>query len=243
MRNIKSSLCLAAGFAILPCNVARADDHVVLERIRSYMGTTAPKVATEIWLSDTAVFVEKRDVVTIYRFDLGKIWKIPATRSEYSEEPLTPPDVQETHIKQDSSVHSTGFEYEPEYDWHVTRTDREDTVNGYACRHFLARGEADYAQRSIDMLVANDVPINVIRFYTLYLEYSIDSGWRSLYRTDRQLQECFLMKAAEAVELPIAPTMTFEMTVTKVEATNPPNGIYDLPRGLKKAATGDERNR
>ena len=235
------SVCAAFMITVSPGGHVRADDHVVLERTRTYMGTTSPSSLTDIWLNDRAVAVRKGDKLTVYRFDVGKIWTIAIGKNRYTEDSLASPGDNLASDNGPDAPHEAGFSYTPYYEWTIVRTDTMATVGRYSCRKLVAHGEADYSDATIDMRVTGGVTINLKRFFRRYLTFTSDPAWRTLYRSDTAFfQTHFVMKSALTEEPAIATTIVTETLVKSVEIGEPPPGVYELPKGCARVTTLDE---
>ena len=229
------------GLALLvPWTTLVADDHLVIERTRSYMGTTSPKRTSEIWLGDSAVCIKGGRVSTILRFDLEKSWTVSPGRNRYFEEPLKPPEGDPSPAKRDTNMHTFGFDYEPEYDWIVDTTDRRDSINGMLCRHVVASGDADFAERTVDLWITQDTPIRLGRYFKKCLRYTLGPDWKGLYRAFGELREYLIVRSLETAEPAIAPTIILESRIARAEVATPPDRTYELPAGCTKVDSSDE---
>ena len=216
-----------------------ADDHIVTESSRTYMGRTTPPRATETWLRDGAVAVRSPGTTTIIRFDLKKRWTIVDQNKKYFEEPLEAAAPASSAAK--IRIQEMGFDYEPVFAWTVTETGDTRTINGLACRKVIAQGEADYAEERREMWVAGSVAINLDRHRTLMVERDTDPTMAELSRKSPVLTSGIAMETTIVRTPPIAPEMTWVFRVAKLEGgVTAPAGMYEIPPGYTRAATLDE---
>ena len=67
-------LACAVILSIIASVPVLGDDHVIVERSRSYMGTQWPAMTTEIWSGEASVWMKTGRFVRIVRFDLQRVW-------------------------------------------------------------------------------------------------------------------------------------------------------------------------
>lgn len=223
--------------AIVLFSMAAADDHVIVERMRSGMGMRSPARSTEIWLSEQALYMNSGRFIVIVRYDLQKRWMLSPQTKRFFEEPVTPPEAQ----KKDSvTIHRLGWDYVPIYDWTVSEKQKEELICDQQCKLIVAEGDADYASESIEFWVTEKVPINAERFNERVTAATSDFDWTGLIKVHPGLKRHFIMKITDSKAHPIAPEMTYETKVTKIESAAPPPGIYDIPDGFQKVKSSDE---
>jgi hypothetical protein len=223
--------------AIVLFSMAAADDHVILERMRSGMGMRSPARSTEIWLSEQALYMNYGRIITIVRYDLQKRWTLSPQTKRFFEEPIAAQEVQ----KRDSvTINRLGWDYVPVYDWTVSEKQKEELICDQQCKLIVAEGDADYASESIEFWIAEKVPVNAERFNERVTTATSDFDWAGIVKVHPALKRQFIMKITDAKADPIAPEMTYETKVTKIESAAPPPGIYDIPDGFQKVKSSDE---
>ena len=230
---------LASVCVLLAAVSGRADDHVVSELRRSYMGRTYPAQPSEVWLGADRTYVRDGAVVIITRTDLGKRWTVLPGRKKYLEEPLPVP-VKDKGPAAPVRLQEYGFDYEPRYEWTVRETADSATLGGLACRKYVVRGDAEYAEEVREMWVTESPPIDAKAYFERVVKPGLDPAWAKIYEHHGALRRGLVMKSVTATEPAIAPTTVVEVLVTKLETSAPPAGIYDLPSGLRKVATRAE---
>jgi len=239
--SLKRKLLVTAALAAMAFSVASADDHVVVERTRSGMGMRFPTQSIEIWLNDTALCIRRTRLTTIERYDLQKRWILSPEKKRYFEEPLNGTIEQETG-KDTIGIQRAGWDYTPHYDWTVKETQQLEVVTDQQCRLIAADGDADYSNEFLGLWVTDKAPVDIARFNERVTPNTADFNWHDLIKVYPLLDKCFIMKSINRTEPPIAPEMTYEMRVTKLENTAPPPGTYEVPDGFQKANSMEELN-
>jgi hypothetical protein len=218
---------------------AWADDHIVSELKRSYMGRTYPPQPSEVWIGGDGVYVRTGSVVVISRYDLKKKWIILTGRKKYMEEPLAAFPGRREPAKP-FRIQEYGFNYEPLFEWTVLETAETATVNGFTCRKMVARGDAEYAEEVREIWVTAEAPIDVKVYFERVIKPNLDGPWTKIYESRGDLRNGLIMKSRTTTEPAIAPTTVTEMSVLKVEKAAPPERIYEIPAGFQKVATRAE---
>ncbi len=225
--------------ACLPA-VAPADDHVVQELTRTYMGRTTPPRASEVWMGEDKVCYKEGVVVIILRYDLKKRWTIIVPQKKYLEEDLgaaaapKPPETKPFRIQE------YGFDYEPSYAWTVKKSEETETIDGRKCRKVVAQGDAEYSEEIREMWVTPDVPINFQRYYELVTKPNLDPQWLKIYEETPELKSGLVIKSVYTSEPPIAPTIVIVTKLVKAEIAPPPANIYEVPEGMQRVKTREE---
>jgi hypothetical protein len=237
LRPIPILVIAAAAFAVSSPGALRADDHIVTEMSRTYMGQVSPPRATETWVCDTAAVYRDRGLTTITRFDLKKRWTILDRNKKYFEESLEP----QAHKTPTVRAQELGFDYEPVYTWKVVETGETRDIMGRTCRKVVAIGDADYAEETREMWVAVEASIDLKRYHARITDSDSDPAWTELVRQSPLLKAGIVLESKHVQTPPIAPEMTWVFRVTKLEAgVAPPPGLYEIPAGFTKAASLDE---
>jgi hypothetical protein len=230
---------LVSGSVLLAAVPGWADDHVVSELRRSYMGRTFPVQPSEVWLGADRTYVRDGAVVIITRSDLAKRWIILPGRKKYLEE-AWPVPVEKKGPQAPVRLQEYGFDYEPGYEWTVRETQETATFGGLPCRKYVVRGDAEYAEEVREMWVAESPPIDAKAYFERVVKPGLDPAWLKIYQNHTLLRRGLVMRSVTTAEPAIASTTVVEVLVTKLEDAPPPAGIYDLPGGLRKVATRAE---
>ena len=215
-----------------------ADDHIVEERTRTYMGRTTPPSATEMWIGENMRCYKGRSFTLIHRYDLKKRFIINHRNKKYMEEPIK--ESSEPAEKEKARIQTLGFDYQPVFDWVVSKTDKEKIIDGIPCRLYIFEGDADYAEEKRELWIAQDVSIDLDRYYRLIVEPDLDEEWSKVYEKNPELKHSIALESQIFTENAIAPTMTWNIKVTKIESAGPPEGLYELPEGFQKVETREE---
>jgi hypothetical protein len=218
---------------------AAADDHIVSELKRTYMGRTYPAQPSEVWNGGDKTYVREGGVVIITRHDLKKRWIVLPGRKKYLEEPLAA--AHETKPpSQPARIQEYGFDYRPSYEWSIRAASETATIIGLSCRKYIARGEAEYAEEVREIWVASAPPIDVKSYYEQVVKPNLDDRWLKIYQDNEDLRKGLVVKSRTMTEPAIAPASVIELAVTTVEKARPPGDIYEVPAGLRKVATRAE---
>lgn len=218
-----------------------ADDHVVEERSRTYMGRTIPPRQAEIWIGEASYCYKSRTFIHITRYDLKKKYTINLGNKKYMEEPLEEPSTPAPPEKKVVRIQELGFErITPVYDWIVKKTDEEKVIEGKKCRLIILDGDADYAEEKRELWLTRDVPIDIARYFERIVKPGLDEEWRKVYEAHPELRDSFILESITTTEGPIAPTIVWEQRVKTIEAADPPEGIYAVPEGFTRVETRDE---
>jgi len=219
---------------ITTCFPVFGDDHILVEGTRSFMGHTFPKKVSETWITDNKVYGKTSRFITITRYDLKKKWIILPEQNRYFEEPIEwpiqPDKNKDTPSKQ--NIHEVGWDYIPQFDWIIEKTDQKQDINGWTCQKIIADGDADYEEKTIEIWASKDAPINIERFNNMT---QLDNEeWKNIFETLPELKKLFIVKTKHTNVNDIAPTMYYENTIIKAETADPPQNIYELAEGLEK---------
>ena len=219
---------------MIACFTVFGDDHILVESTRSYMGHIFPKMTSEFWVTNDNVYVKSRRFITITRYDLKKKWMISPEQKRYFEESVDRPvhgdKDKETPSKQ--SIHDVGWDYIPHYDWIIEKTDQKQEISGWECQKVIADGDADYKEKTIEIWVSKNAPINIDRFNNMTL--LADEEWENIFQTSPELKKMFIVQTKHTIVNDIAPTIYRENKLIKAETADPPQNIYELPEGLEK---------
>jgi len=223
---------LAAGFH-LP-----ADDHVIYEATRTYMGRTTPVMTMEYWYSENKAVLISQGRMTIYRYDLGKRWLVLPELKRYFEESL--PASNKGESKDEFRIQDYGFRYQKNYHWRAVETGKTELRNGKNCREVILYGEDDYSEETRQMWLAVYFPVNIPRFFKLFMNAESDPALFSLFEKTPILRQNLLVEGTYSEEPPIAPTIVWNRRLVKAESIEAPSGIYEIPEGMTKVNSLEE---
>ncbi len=218
---------------LLGSGLLQADDHLVRESTRTYMGRTRPPQRSEVWITEGKVRLQFSRVVSILRHDLGVRWTILTEKNRYLEEPLrtTPQGVKAVRIQE------AGFNYEPIYTWRVKDPGTQEVLEGRPCQRLRVEGEADFASESQELWVDRAPGLDMARFFRQVLALELPEDRLALFRGSEPLRTGLVIKSVTTTEPAIAPASVVTSRIIKVEQAEAPAGFYDLPAGCVKVAT------
>lgn len=236
---IAAAVLLGLGTAALAVP-ASADDHILAESRRSYMGRTYPPQTSEIWIGADKVYARAGAVTTIDRYDLGKRWVLNVRTMKYLEEMLGAPVVPEAEDKGPLRVQELGWSYAPSYIWTGKMTGEDKVIDGRTCVKALLTGVAEYAEETREIWLAKDVPIDARKYFQRLIAPGLDGTLARVYGKTSALRDRLPIRSIVTQEPPIAGRTVWENVMTKIETAAPPAGIYDVPPAFVKAANRDE---
>jgi hypothetical protein len=240
MRKMTTAVLLAALAAAVGAVPASADDHIMAESRRTYMGRTYPPQMSEIWIGADKVYARDGAVTTIDRYDLGKRWVLNVRTMRYLEEALGAPTGPEAEGGDPARVQELGWSYTPVYVWTGRLTGEEKVVDGRTCVRAILTGIAEYAEETREVWLAKDVPIDVGRYYRRIVQPALTGTLAPVFAKTAALRDRLAVRTVATQEPPIAGRIVWETAMTRIEAATPPAGIYDVPSAFTKAANRDE---
>ena len=216
----------------------RADDHVVQEFTRTYMGRTIPARTNETWIGEDKYYHKSGNFITITRYDLNKKWIIFPRQKRYLEEPIEKKISNEK--EEPSRIQELGFNYQPEFDWIVRQTEDERIIDGKTCRCTIFEGDADYAEETREYWLTEDLPIDLERYHQVLIDPIEDKYWAAYYQAFPIEKYALPLETKIITENAIAPTMTWNFEMIRVETAEPPDNIYEIPEGYARVNTREE---
>jgi hypothetical protein len=204
------------------------------------MGNTSPKQIRETWIGAGRRAYKVGAFITISREDLKKIWIINTAKKLYFEDDLVTEE-KKPEPPRPFRIQEAGWGYyEPRFEYTVRDGGEEQTINGLACRKYVAEGLADYAQETREMWISRQVPIDLVRYNEKIMYADKEPVWQALFKAFPSIRPALSVRTRVVTEPSIAPTMTWNFELTKIESAEPPAGTYEIPAGFAKAATRDE---
>ena len=226
-----------AGALALPIPLPPPPDlHIVFRSEFVYQASTRA-TSNEWWVSDGTSLARQGDRLSIYREDLGVVWRASVKAGTYTETKLPPAGQSAPPPAADKvDMHTAGYEWEPAFDWVVKASGQSSTIAGRPCREFVATGDADYAEARVSFWACDPVP-GVTRNPTDTVAAPLRSvsAKRMIFDTLAKHGGAWLLAAEEQQEPAIAPTMVMRVRVETLEAATAPPGTFDLPPAFKKA--------
>ena len=238
MRKMITAVLLLALGGAAGAVPASADDHILAESRRSYMGRTYPPQMSEVWIAADKAYARAGAVTTIDRYDLGKRWLLNVRTMRYLEEALGATTAPEAEDGDPTRVQELGWTYAPAYVWTGRLTG--EGLDGRACVKAVLTGIAEYAEETREIWLAKDVPIDVGRYFQRLIAPGLEGTLARVYAKNRALRDRLPVRAVITQEPPIAGRTIWENMMTKIEKAQPPAGIYEVPAAFAKAANRDE---
>lgn len=217
-----------------------ADEHLVIEQTMKYMNRVYPKQVTDLWFSQNSFCIKSGRQVIIYRRDLGKIWNILPSRNKYFESDIAKTDKPEEQANTQVSIHKLGQTYNPQFDWLINPVVANDNISGYDCKKFLINGDADYAETNVEIWGTQKLPFAINDLHKEAFEYIQNEKWNNILKSFPQLKDFIIIKSKETNIAAIAPEMIIEREIAKIESTNPPENIYEIPKGCVRVNSFEE---
>jgi hypothetical protein len=242
MRHQKILCCTliaaATGFPGARCQPEAV--HLLLERSRSTQLISRPPDTTEVWIGENAVVVTTRTESILFRYDLNRLLFLRPSPGVYFESGLDSREQEEQLA--DTSIHTKGWEYTPLYDWTVEDMKEEKTIEGYPCHHYVARGEADYSERTLDLWVTGESPIRLDRYNDrrFYSHIPGDPRSEELLKAFPDLYTSVIVSSHEKFVPAIASETTIDRRIILIERKQPPPGVFEVPGTFKRLETYDE---
>lgn len=236
---IVAGLLLALGMAAVAAP-ASADDHIVLESRRTYMGRTYPPQTSEIWITADKTYAREGALITIERFDLGKRWRLDTRTKVYLEEAIAAPVAAKPKTGAPARIQELGWKYVPDFVWTGGLTKEEKMIDGLACRKAVLTGTAEYAEEVRELWLAKDVPIDIRRYFQRIVQPALSGSLARIFAKTAAFRDRLPLRTTVIQDPPIAGRTIWATALTRVEVARPPDGIYDLPPGFEKAVNGDD---
>jgi hypothetical protein len=213
---------------------ARGDTHAVVESTRLYLDQET-KVTLGYWIGRDRSSRTAAGRTTITRHDLGLVWNLDLEGKSYTESVLRKPEAPPARHSPDMRKLWLDF-YEPEYSWTITDTGERKTINGFDCREFRAKGEADFAEMDAAYWICLTPGIPGAKALHDYFvaQYQGESRLAALLKILEDNPEGFCVYREEAVEPSIAPSTRARTGLTKLEGAEAPPGTYEIPAGFRK---------
>jgi hypothetical protein len=187
---------------------------------------------TEIWKTGDKEYRKFRDRIFITRRDLKKVWMIDLKTKQYTESSLEKPKPPRPRGPKEK-LHNEGYDYKPDYDWIIQKTEEEKEICGLLCKKLLIDGDADFSEKIIELWITDDIGIDFNLYKDLH-KYFQGSEAFALTNKFEELKDQFILKETVRTVDPIASESISEQKYTTVEDIPAPEGIYELPDGLKK---------
>jgi hypothetical protein len=213
-----------------------SDLHIVFRFEFVYQASTRT-TSNEWWVSDGKSAARQGDRLSIYREDLGVVWRASVKAGTYTETkiPVAGQPAPTPLAAGKVDMHTAGYDWEPIYDWSVKASGQSSIIAGRPCREFVATGDADYAEAKVSFWACDPLP-GVTRNPTDTVAAPLRSASAKKMILDTLTKHggAWLLAAEEQQEPAIAPTMVMRVRVETLEVTTAPPGTFDVPPTFKK---------
>lgn len=227
-------------FLLIPAGWVRADDHVMVEMVRTYMGNISKPRQSEKWISAQRVYSRTGGpVATLTCYDLGKVYTIHTGTRRYLEEPL-PAGPKPAAAAEGTRIQEAGFNYEPVFQWEFRDTGEEKVIEGRPCRHFILTGDADYAEEIRHLWITSALPVDLPRYWNHHLRMETTPELAGLYRQHPEIRQGLAQETKILTENAVAPAIEWNIRLILVETADPPAGLYEVPAGYKQVPGIDQ---
>jgi len=209
------------------------------------MANKSQEIIVETWISEKAFCIRNIAMIIIYRADLNKIWRIVPLKNKYYEEEINAFEKKDSEAKGETSIHKIGYNYQPVFDWVVKDTSAAERINNIDCRRVTVQGEADFAQKSIEIWFAKNMKFTINDVYKKMLSYLFikDDDMKKVFNIYKEAFNCLPMKIIETTDNAISPKIIYETEIKKIETADPPAGVYELPKEAVKVNSLEELNK
>ncbi len=188
------------------------------------MGMGGGTSVQKFWYTKDKIRIEspKNDQVTILRFDIEKVYLISPKKKTYAEMSLD--EFRQLAKMGMAMLKQAGAPVK------VRKTGETKTINGYKCYAV----EVDNSGMKQKMWFSKDLKIGK----DLYFEYlkkmpEVAEAAEMIYK-DKEIEGVPVLTETEISVM--GNTIKSTTKLLKIEKTNPPAGLFELPSGLKKVA-------
>lgn len=232
-----SAVFLSAGF-----QSAMADFHLIKETSLEWVdGSRTIKITTEIWKTKDKEFRNTGRKIDIIRHDLKKIWELDPQTKTYTEKPMDKKGpLSPASPFSREGLHNEGYDYMPEYSWTLQSAGDTRTIHGLICRKFVLDGDADYAEKHVELWVTDGIGMN-LKEYGDVRSYFVTLTLTEVEPHYEALKNSWVLSESVSVDPAIAPQRNEDFSVKTIEEADPPDRIYEIPEGYTKSSSKEER--
>lgn len=205
-----------------------------ISNVRNYMNVDRSTV-TEYWSGkDKSCFMTSQ-VKIVTRNDLGARYTINYRTNTYRIDSLGR-EIRGTTQEEVTDIKYAGEYYTPVYEWWEMKELPRDTIGSIPCKHFLARGDADFDMISLEFWVTETEENSVAFMLNNSMIAALGSENKSepafgILNPEKSL---VLMKVIEKVENPIAPPVTTTLSIEVLKRLEPEKGLFDIPENFSR---------
>lgn len=212
-----------------------ADIHIV-KRIRRFSKQSSETISytVDTWIAHDREYRAGNHTVRIKRYDLNRHWYIDNRTKTFIEWFL----VESAEQERQEDLHNEGFIYEPEYDWEIRDGGKAKVIGGIQCKQFILDGDADFADKVIELWVADSLPVGE-QYREALLGHFAQSETHSIMAMFPRLRGAFIVSERTTTKLPVIARFSVESKIVYLEEAEPPPRIYELPKDVQRALTRD----
>ncbi len=210
--------------------------HAVVSSTRTYMDVSRV-TKSDYWFTKDKTYITNGRVSTIVRNDLGVIYTLIVSSNTYYVDSIKRVKKEEPTPKEIDFRHLGVDRYSTEYDWIVERKSRKDTTGMFTAEHYVADGDADFDQVSLEFWITKpDDPEMAALFQETQVNgMSYLTSRKPLVDHLKKNKHTISVQIIELIDNPISPPIRNLIVVEKIEAGKAPTNVFELPAGAKKA--------
>lgn len=209
---------------LLLTSLSLADKGYYLEQkvyTSGVMGQPAKEFVSKLWMAENRFRNESEGQVSIFRFDLKKVWMIHLEKKQYSEMSLD-------EIKQMAQMGKAMMQNVQEQEYKFRKTNNTKKINQWNCYEVVAEG----GMMKQTLWLSEDLPYGKDVYYNFYKDLpEFQEMAESIYNSE-ELKGFPVASETEMNMMGMKIKSRSELITIKEE--NIPGSIFELPQGLEK---------
>lgn len=204
--------------------------HLVFERTGFMTGAYSPSKRVELWLSNDKVCIRDRNLVNIYRMDLGKVWRFSVGGSAYKEYSLS------DSIGMFPSISDT-----TEYQWACSSEQIDSVRSSLQVTRFKLSGESETSRMEARIWFASNLSSPAAVYYNMQFRpfWMSQRVWSSLRESVSFLRTKVIAEIEWSGVLGPGEMRDFSKLI-RYEAVPPPERIFEVPKDGKLLSPDEE---
>jgi hypothetical protein len=196
--------------------------------VRNYMDLDRSTI-TEYWTGKNKSCTLVNHIKTIFRNDLGLIYKIDLQAKTYRID-----SIKTISLKLPSKTildfKYIGQEYTPVFEYNDPKSVNFDTICNHKCERFLCEGDADFDHIWLDYYITKteDQSLAII-INSIFLSYGGSGNKRDPLISLTKNKNIMILRLIEKVENPISPPITMRISVETIKKLYPEKDLFELP--------------
>jgi len=205
--------------------------HAVVSSTRTYMDASR-NTKSDYWFTKDKTYISNGRVATIERKDMGVVYTLIVKSNEYYVDTIKPSKKEVPEVRELDFRHIGVDRYTTDYEWTINRKSGKDTAGLFSSVHYLADGDADFDQISLEYWISKPDDRQMAR---LLNEIMITNSRNLKSRKPlvdhlRKNKYEIPSKIIELIDNPIAPPILNRIVVEKLEPAKAPENISDKTR-------------